>query len=83
MKKGIVILFAATLGLAACNNYKKGPGGLMYQIHKSGGNEKIKEGDIVKINFIQKTEKDSTIVSTFDLGQPQVFPVGKKLMMAI
>jgi len=78
MKKGIVILFAATLGLAACNNYKKGPGGLMYQIHKSGGNEKIKEGDIVKINFIQKTEKDSTIVSTFDLGQPQIFPVGKK-----
>ena len=59
MKKSLVILFAATLGLAACNNYKKGPGGTMYLIHKSGGGEKIQPGDIVKLNFIRKSEKDS------------------------
>jgi FKBP-type peptidyl-prolyl cis-trans isomerase FkpA len=79
MKKSLVILFAATLGLAACNNYKKGPGGLMYNIHKSEGKEKIKEGDIVKLNFIQKSEKDSVIANTYDLEQPQVFPVSKKM----
>jgi len=78
MKKGIVILFAATLGLAACNNYKKGDGGLMYQIHKDGGNAKIKTGDIVKLNFIQKNERDSVMFSTYDIEQAQVFPVGKK-----
>ncbi|WP_276089749.1 FKBP-type peptidyl-prolyl cis-trans isomerase [Pedobacter sp. JY14-1] len=78
MKKGIVILFAATLGLAACNNYKKGQGGLMYKIHKDGGNAKIAEGDIVKLNFIQKTEKDSVLFSTYDIDQAQVFPVAKK-----
>ncbi|WP_316746251.1 FKBP-type peptidyl-prolyl cis-trans isomerase [Pedobacter gandavensis] len=79
MKKGIVILFAATLGLAACNQYKKGPGGLMYTIHKDGGKDKIKEGDIVKLNFIQKTEKDSVTTNTWDLEAPQVFPVQKKV----
>ncbi len=77
MKKGIIILFAATLGLAACNNYKKGPGGLVYQIHKDGGNEKIKEGDVIKVNFIQKSEKDSVEFNTYDVGQGQIFPVGK------
>lgn len=79
MKKGLVLLFAATLGLAACNNFKKGPGGLMYNIHKSEGKEKIKEGDIIKLNFIQKNEKDSIMANTYDLEQPQVFPVGKKV----
>ena len=79
MKKSLVILFAATLGLAACNNYKKGPGGLLYTIHKSEGKDKIKEGDIIKLNFIQKSEKDSVMANTFDLEQPQVFPVAKKM----
>ncbi|WP_256001884.1 MULTISPECIES: FKBP-type peptidyl-prolyl cis-trans isomerase [Pedobacter] len=77
MKKGIAILFAATLGLAACNNYKEGKGGLMYQIHHDGGKAKIKEGDVVKLNFIQKNERDSVMFSTYDIEQPQVFPVGK------
>jgi FKBP-type peptidyl-prolyl cis-trans isomerase FkpA len=79
MKKSLVILFAATLGLAACNNYKKGPGGLMYTIHKSEGKEKIKPGDIVKLNFTQKSEKDSVMSSTYDREQPQVFPVSPKV----
>jgi FKBP-type peptidyl-prolyl cis-trans isomerase FkpA len=78
MKKGIVILFAATLGLAACNKYKDGQGGLKYQIHKDGGNAKIQTGDIVKLNFIQKNERDSVMFSTYDIEQAQVFPVGKK-----
>ncbi|MES2829566.1 MAG: FKBP-type peptidyl-prolyl cis-trans isomerase [Bacteroidota bacterium] len=78
MKKSIVILFAATLGLAACNNYKKAEGGLMYQIHEDAGKEKIKEGDIVKLNFVQKNERDSVMFSTYDIESPQVFPVAKK-----
>ena len=78
MKKSLVILFAATLGLAACNTEKKGGGGLLYTIHKTDGKEKIKEGDIVKLNFIQKNEKDSILGSTYDSEQAQVFPVGAK-----
>ncbi len=78
MKKSLVILFAATLGLAACNTEKKGSGGLLYTIHKSEGKEKIKEGDIVKLHFTQKNERDSILGSTYDNEQAQIFPVGKK-----
>ncbi|WP_175633102.1 FKBP-type peptidyl-prolyl cis-trans isomerase [Pedobacter ghigonis] len=79
MKKGIIILAAATLGLAACNKEKKGAGGLLYTVHHSAGNEKIKEGDIVKMNFIQKNDKDSVLSSTFDSETPAVFPAQKKM----
>lgn len=78
MKKSIVILFAATLGLAACNNYKKADGGLLYKIHTDGGKEKIKEGDVIKLNYIHKNERDSVIFNTWDLESAQIFPVVKK-----
>jgi FKBP-type peptidyl-prolyl cis-trans isomerase FkpA len=81
MKKGIIILFAATLGLAACNNYKKGEGDLQYKILKSEGKEKIKEGDFVKLNGIQtietKSNGDSTLVNTYDQDRPAFFPISK------
>jgi len=79
MKKSIVILFVATIGLAACNNYKKAKGGLEYKIFTDAGKEKIKEGDIVKLNFVQKNERDTVIFSTYDIESPQVFPVAKKM----
>lgn len=78
MKKSLVILLAATLGLAACKNEEKGPGGLLYTIHKSEGKEKIKEGDFVKVNFVQKNDKDSIIYSTYDEAMAKTFPAGKK-----
>lgn len=80
MKKGLLFLFAATMGLAACNNFKKGPGDLMYKIHKSEGKTKIKEGDFVKLNGIEiiETKKDdSTLVNTYDIERPAYFPIGK------
>ncbi|KLT66234.1 MULTISPECIES: FKBP-type peptidyl-prolyl cis-trans isomerase [Pedobacter] len=79
MKKGIIILAAATLGLAACNKEKKGAGGLLYTIHHSDGKEKIKEGDIVKMNFVQTNDKDSVLSSTYDSEMPAVFPAQKKM----
>ncbi|UKT64109.1 FKBP-type peptidyl-prolyl cis-trans isomerase [Pedobacter mucosus] len=79
MKKGIIVLLAATLGLAACNKEKKGAGGLLYTIHHSEGKEKIKEGDIVKMNFIQKNDKDSVLANTYDSEMAQVFPAQKKM----
>ncbi|MES2416818.1 MAG: FKBP-type peptidyl-prolyl cis-trans isomerase [Bacteroidota bacterium] len=78
MKKKLVILFAATIVLAACNQEKKGPGGLLYTVHKDEGKAKIKEGDFIKIDFVQKNDKDSILASTYDIDQARVFPVGKK-----
>lgn len=79
MKKSLVILLAASISLAACNNEKKGPGGLLYTIYKSEGKEKIKSGDIIKVDFIQTNDKDSIVYSTYDASNPQIFPVGKKV----
>jgi len=79
MKKGIIILAAATLGLAACNKEKKGAGGLLYTIHHSAGNEKIKEGDAIKMNYIQKNDKDSVLASSYETENPAVFPAQKKM----
>ncbi|RZK51534.1 MAG: peptidylprolyl isomerase [Pedobacter sp.] len=79
MKKSLVILLAATLGLAACNQEKKGEGGLLYTIHNSEGKEKIKEGDIVKMNFVQKNDKDSVVSSTYEAEMAQIFPVQKRM----
>ena len=79
MKKSLVILFAASIALAACNKEQKGKGGLLYTVHNDGGKEKIKEGDFIKIDFIQRNDKDSILDATYDHEQPRIFPVGKKL----
>lgn len=79
MKKSLVILLAATLGLAACNREKKGPGGMLYTIQHSEGKEKIKEGDIVKMDFVQKNDKDSILKGTYEMEMPAVFMVQKKM----
>lgn len=80
MKKGLIILFAASIALAACNKEQKGKGGLLYTIHKDGGSKtKIKEGDFIKIDFIQKNDKDSILDATYDHDQSRFFPVGKKM----
>ncbi len=78
MKKSLVILLAATLGLAACNREKKGAGGLLYTIHKDGGNAKIQVGDVIKMNYSLKNDKDSVLMSTYDNEMAQVFPVQAK-----
>lgn len=78
MKRGIIILAAATLGLAACKQEKKGAGGLLYTVYHSEGKEKIKEGDIVKMNFVQTNDKDSVLASSYENEMAQVFPAQKK-----
>lgn len=78
MKKSLMLILAASIGLAACNNFEKGPSGTLYKIHKSGGKEKIKEGDYVKFDVVQYDEKDSLMYSTYDASQPIVFQVPKK-----
>lgn len=78
MKRSLVILFAASAIFTSCSNEKKGKGGLLYTIHKDAGKTKIKEGDFVKIDFIQKKDNDSIIDATYDHDLPRFFPVGKR-----
>jgi len=66
MKKLVIVLGLAVTGLTACNNFKKGEGDMMYNIHTDKSGETIKEGDFVAFKAIEKTEGDSVLYSSYD-----------------
>jgi FKBP-type peptidyl-prolyl cis-trans isomerase FkpA len=71
MKRKLMFLSLAAIGLASCNGgFKQGEGGLLYNIHTSKGGAKIKEGDFVSLNMVVKTDGDSVLNSTYESGQP-------------
>jgi len=78
MKKKLMILAVAAVGLAGCKGgFKQGDGGMLYNIvdHKSSVN--IKEGDFVSLNGVIKTEGDSVLSSTYESGHPAFLLVQK------
>jgi FKBP-type peptidyl-prolyl cis-trans isomerase FkpA len=80
MKKNFMFLALASLGigLASCNGgFKKMDGGVLYETHTSKGNPTIKPGDFVTVNMVVKTDGDSVLMSTYDIGQPKSFPAPK------
>ncbi|GGH17875.1 FKBP-type peptidyl-prolyl cis-trans isomerase [Mucilaginibacter phyllosphaerae] len=71
MRKNLMIIAVAALGLASCKGgFKQGEGGLLYNIRTDKAGATIKPGDFVSLNLILKTEGDSVIGSTYDLGRP-------------
>jgi len=78
MRKNLMFLALAAIGLASCNGgFKQGPGGLLYNVHSEKSNTKIKEGDFVSAFVVVKNDADSTIYSSYDGGQPQYLIVEK------
>jgi FKBP-type peptidyl-prolyl cis-trans isomerase len=77
MKKPLVLLSLLALALSACTRFKTGDGGLQYAIHTDKDGPTIQEGDFIVIKATQKTEKDSVLFSTEDIGRPQ-FLVAQK-----
>lgn len=65
-----VCLFATITAIAQPKGYKKTPTGLVYQFHKDVEGPKGNKGDIIKLNFVFKTDKDSILRSTFAEGTP-------------
>ena len=71
MKKNLMFLIVAAVGLASCNGgFKQAPAGLLYAIHVDKSGPKIKDGDFVSVNVIEKTEGDSVMLSTYEQGSP-------------
>lgn len=77
MKKSILVLTAlAGLFLASsCQSFKKGEGGLEYKFFEDKGGDKAVGGDVLAMDIIVKTDRDSLLASTYDLGLPQIAPV--------
>ncbi len=78
MKKGLLILSVAALGFAACNgSFKKGPAGLMYNIHDDVKGDSIADGDFISLNIIAKTDGDSVLYNSYELDRPSQTFVSK------
>jgi FKBP-type peptidyl-prolyl cis-trans isomerase FkpA len=78
MKRKLMFLALAAIGLASCNGgFKQGDGGLLYNIHTSKGGAKIKEGDFVSLNMVVKTDGDSVLMNSYDSGRPMAMPMPK------
>ncbi len=66
-----MIIAAAALGLASCKGgFKQGAGGMLYNIRTDKAGPTIKPGDFISLNLILKTDGDSVLGSTYELGRP-------------
>lgn len=71
MRKNLMIIAVAALGLASCKGgFKQADGGLLYNIRTDKSGPTIKPGDFISLNLILKTEGDSVLGSTYELGRP-------------
>jgi FKBP-type peptidyl-prolyl cis-trans isomerase FkpA len=71
MKKTLMFLALASVGLASCNGgFKKDDGGMLYNVYVDKGGPKIQTGDFVSVNLIAKRDDDSVLFNTYDQGHP-------------
>ncbi|MGV8878985.1 MAG: FKBP-type peptidyl-prolyl cis-trans isomerase [Sphingobacteriaceae bacterium] len=78
MKRNLLLMGFAALSLASCTSgFKKGEGGLMYNIHNHKDGPTIKEGDFISARVVTKTEQDSVLFSTYELDITSEVKVGK------
>lgn len=66
----LVVTMITGGALKAQQAYQTTAKGLQYKIFTANGGEKIKLNDVITFNFIQKTDKDSVIASSYEMGQP-------------
>ncbi|MEB0249971.1 FKBP-type peptidylprolyl isomerase, partial [Mucilaginibacter sp. 5B2] len=62
MRKNLMIIAVAALGLASCKGgFKQGAGGMLYNIRTDKSGATIKSGDFISLNLILKTDGDSVL----------------------
>jgi FKBP-type peptidyl-prolyl cis-trans isomerase FkpA len=69
MKRKLMFLALAAIGLASCNGgFKKGANGLLYKIVTDKSGPSIQPGDGVAVNYIVKNDADSVLANSYDIG---------------
>jgi len=67
-----MFLALAATALASCNGgFKKGEGGLLYNIHTDKSTPAAQVGDFASLSVVAKNDGDSVLFSTYDAGHPQ------------
>jgi FKBP-type peptidyl-prolyl cis-trans isomerase len=64
----LALIFA--FNASAQSNMQRTPKGALYQVFTHNTGEKVKDGEIVTFQYIQKNDKDSVLYSTYASGQP-------------
>lgn len=77
MKKYLLILLVAAFGLKADaqDDFQHTPKGTTYKLFTHNTGDRIKVGDIVTFNVIQKTDKDSVLYSSYAANKPAMVKV--------
>jgi FKBP-type peptidyl-prolyl cis-trans isomerase FkpA len=71
----IILALGLVVNAKAQTGVQRTPGGVSYQIFTPNTGEKIKVNDVITFDFIQETDKDSILVSSYatgNLGKVQV-----------
>jgi len=69
----LLLICSAFFGVAKAQttpDFKKTDKGVLYKIFKSGDTARIKLSDVITFNFVQKTDKDSVLTSSYASGGP-------------
>lgn len=72
-----VLLLISTVKVWGQGNdgFQRLANGALYKIYTSSTAPKIKVNDVITFQFIQKTDKDSVLVSSYQLGRPATIQV--------
>lgn len=72
-----LLLLVASIHVLAQGNaeMQRLPNGLKYKIFTSNTGPKIKLNDIITFNFLQKTDKDSVLINSFEVNRPATIQV--------
>ncbi len=65
-----LLALAITVKVSAQGELQRTPKGAQYQIFTHNTGDKIKLNDVITFQFIQKTDKDSVLFSTYAAGHP-------------
>jgi FKBP-type peptidyl-prolyl cis-trans isomerase len=71
--KSFLMLLAGVLLLSRANaqvSFEHTPKGVAYHIFNTTPGDKIKSSNVVTFNFVQKTDKDSVLYSSYKTGNP-------------
>ena len=79
MKKIVIALGVAILGLTSCKQFKQGEGDMMYKMHTNKGGNLIQIGDFVVCKLVEKTENDSLLFSSYLYDRPALLVREKSL----
>lgn len=66
----VLLYLAFTVQVNAQDNFVHTPKGALVKIFTNNPGDKIKLADVITFNVVQKTEKDSVLFSSYQLGHP-------------